>query len=201
MSTEFRKGLNAALIANHEYWEDAGFDNFIKFGINRIRLNQDVIERLIPNSTMWMTITRFSSWHHDSYRPITKDGTPIDWESLGATESQPQRSYADMPTIEANMVDEVLVLTDHPRMPQGRRAVAIVLGLDTEQYTGFERFISGSRQSPSLRIGYGEDSHATELNALKKQLADAQAEVAKYRAAYDTNPKEGTTRASLLEID
>src|SRR5262249_53275322 len=103
-----------------------------------------------------------------------------------------------LPQIEASTVDEVLVLTDHPRMPHGKRAVAIVLGLDAEQFQPFERFVSASQTAPVLRIGYGEDAEAQKLRA---DLAAAQAELARYRAAYEKNPPPEAGRFGVIELD
>ncbi len=202
MSKEFRQGHPPKHLRLLCDWEDPS--GWVKRFYDEIHYDWIRSRDHVYTDESYFTLDEANGHNKHRYRPVCKQTNAVlDWESLGAESGQ--RSYVDMPQIEASTVDEVLVLTDHPRVPQGKRAVAIVLGLDNEQYQPFERFITGSRAAPTLRLGYGEDTTVkvkdAEITALKAQLQTAEAELGKYRAAYDKNPPAELGRFGVLEVD
>lgn len=154
---------------------------------------------------VWVKPCSSPIWLSRFVQPISHTCELLDWATV-------QRTYVDMPEINVNTITEVLSLKNHPNLPKDKRAVAIVIGLSAEEYTGFERFISGTAQSPTLRLGYGADERGATETALRKQLkdmeaqlnkqlADIQAELNKYKLAYEKNPPPEAGRFGCLEVD
>lgn len=117
-----------------------------------------------------------------------------------------------MPTFNVSVEDVLVKVNEHPRIPQSKTAVGLVVVMDEQQFNDFSRYVRTQSSSPAIRLGFGVDAtqqaHAAELAARDKLVADAQAalkaaqdELAKYRAAYDKNPAQEAGRFGLLDVD
>lgn len=104
-----------------------------------------------------------------------------------------------MPQVEVKAI-EVLQLDEHPQCPKDQTALAVVFALHPAQYNSLHSHVCSQRGDLLLRLGYGSDDQAKEVEELRRQLKAAQDEVARYRAAYDKNPEQSVGRFNLLEL-
>jgi len=108
---------------------------------------------------------------------------------------------------------ECLLLDGAPNVPAGAECVAFTIAATAEQVREIEQgYGRGAALTMSFGINADVQRLTTELNKLrtdleteksswKRQTDILEAEIARYRAAYDKNPPEGASRAALLEVD